>query len=405
MGSHNSSRSSSKNGLSPNKKNDKQFIDSNLFITSQNINDDSSSRGFYDSISFNSSQTNPSKSKSSLNENNSSSSANPFIMLPTKFEWNEGGKEVFLLGKFSGNDLNKQQMEYDPNTKIFSTLLFLNKGNYEFKFIVDGNSALSKKYQIIKKENGEEFNCLDNSIEILKMGKNKIDDSNKSNLSPTETNISPPETPNLLREETENSQTNSINPSVIPKENTPKDHRHHNKDQHQNNDHHSHKEGNQRKNIKNKEGKSSGKIPYGTIFPNRNKLSLTAPSIPQAYSSTLSMDLQKDKILEGDNYASTNYPIENYFPEYKCDSYKKINVPYHVNINHLLIKSEQYDNFFSINSTIRVGRKFCTLIFCNPYENNESNSQDKNNKTSKDNKKINDLNEENKPPEYFLDEF
>ena len=52
MGSHNSSRSSSKNGLSPKKKNDKQFIDSNLFITSQNINDDSSSRGFYDSISL-----------------------------------------------------------------------------------------------------------------------------------------------------------------------------------------------------------------------------------------------------------------------------------------------------------------------------------------------------------------
>ena len=294
-------------------------------------------------------------------------------MLPTKFEWNEGGKEAFLIGNFSGYEWDKKfPMEFDEATGIFSVLLFLVKGTYEFKFIIDGKTRISKNYKISITDKGDECNLLDNSIELLKMGKSETDESNKSNISPTDKNISPPKVTTLHYEKDENEPTTIQNYSQIPKDKNLKDSHHHSKEHHSNKERHGHKEVLQRKTNKTKEEKKTGKVPYDSIFPNKNKLAPTAPTIPQVYSSIFSIDSLNDKTLEGEIYSAKKYQIKNYFSEYNCDSYRKINIPYHVNINHLIIKCEQYDNFFAINSTIRVGRKFCTLIFCNPYDKNSS---------------------------------
>lgn len=53
---------------------------------------------------------------------------------PMKFEWKEGGNEVYLTGRFR-NWEHQFQMNFNPSSHNYELLLYLPKGVYEFKFI------------------------------------------------------------------------------------------------------------------------------------------------------------------------------------------------------------------------------------------------------------------------------
>ena len=160
MGSHatkdNSSEQSKihKNSVITNK----QTYESISSLTNNNSENENSS---YNGINFDKMKT---KSKNNnynsdqiTQENSISETQNKNLI---KFYWNEGGKEVFITGSFC--EWNKRLKMHKNKNNIFEVELFLPKGKYEFKFIVDGSWKCSSNYQQIKDDRGNNNNFIDN---------------------------------------------------------------------------------------------------------------------------------------------------------------------------------------------------------------------------------------------------
>ena len=160
MGSHatkdNSSEQSKihKNSVITNK----QTYESISSLANNNSENENSS---YNGINFDKMKT---KSKNNnynsdqiTQENSISETQNKNLI---KFYWNEGGKEVFITGSFL--EWNKRLKMHKNKNNIFEVELFLPKGKYEFKFIVDGSWKCSSNYQQIKDDRGNNNNFIDN---------------------------------------------------------------------------------------------------------------------------------------------------------------------------------------------------------------------------------------------------
>ena len=160
MGSHatkdNSSEQSKihKNSVITNK----QTYESISSLTNNNSENENSS---YNGINFDKMKT---KSKNNnynsdqiTQENSISETQNKNLI---KFYWNEGGKEVFITGSFL--EWNKRLKMHKNKNNIFEVELFLPKGKYEFKFIIDGSWRCSSNYQQIKDDRGNNNNFIDN---------------------------------------------------------------------------------------------------------------------------------------------------------------------------------------------------------------------------------------------------
>ena len=160
MGSHatkdNSSEQSKihKNSVITNK----QTYESISSLTNNNSENENSS---YNGINFDKMKT-----KSKNNNYNSDQITQEKSISETqnknliKFYWNEGGKEVFITGSFL--EWNKRLKMHKNKNNIFEVELFLPKGKYEFKFIVDGSWKCSSNYQQIKDDRGNNNNFIDN---------------------------------------------------------------------------------------------------------------------------------------------------------------------------------------------------------------------------------------------------
>ena len=72
---------------------------------------------------------------------------------PYNFIWNQGGKDVKIVGTFLDNWKKEVEMEKNINNGSFEIILFLTKSKHEFKFIVDGKWVCSQDYEINKDKN------------------------------------------------------------------------------------------------------------------------------------------------------------------------------------------------------------------------------------------------------------
>jgi len=97
-----------------------------------------------------------------------------------KFYWNEGGNDVFITGSFC--EWDKRLKMRKNNKNIFEIELFLPKGKFEFKFIVDGIWRCSSNYQQIKDNRGNSNNFIDNVSDT--------NNFNEINLNKNATNLS-----------------------------------------------------------------------------------------------------------------------------------------------------------------------------------------------------------------------
>ena len=160
MGSHatkdNSSEQSKihKNSVITNK----QTYESISSLTNNNSENENSS---YNGINFDKMKTkskNNNYNSDQITQKNSISETQNKNLI--KFYWNEGGKEVFITGSFL--EWNKRLKMHKNKNNIFEVELFLAKGKYEFKFIVDGSWKCSSNYQQIKDDRGNNNNFIDN---------------------------------------------------------------------------------------------------------------------------------------------------------------------------------------------------------------------------------------------------
>ena len=105
------------------------------------------------------SQTMSQSGGSTVSDNQSEQEEQKF---PVKFEWKEGGNDVYLTGSFC-NWEHQFQMNMNATSHNYELLLYLPKGLYEFKFIVDNKWRYSSFIPRRIDNNGNNNNYIDNT--------------------------------------------------------------------------------------------------------------------------------------------------------------------------------------------------------------------------------------------------
>ena len=191
MGSQNTSPSSSESSLIEKKlkkKNSKNNITIKNNDNSNNIkNDEESNKSFSEFINTNSSYYGIITDSSRMEEQNVQNSVNENSIdkslenkVPTKFEWKEGGDNVLLTGSFC-NWNQKFVLNKNNSTNFFEIILYLPKGTYQFKFIVDDIWKCSIYYPIISDDNNNDNNIFDNSFFFENFNNNNNNINNNKN--------------------------------------------------------------------------------------------------------------------------------------------------------------------------------------------------------------------------------
>jgi hypothetical protein len=260
------------------------------------------------------------KNENEIDNNNTNNNNSNELKIPTFFEWKEGGNNVIITGSFSGWG-HRFAMNKNEKTNNFELLLYLPKGIYQFKFIVDNVWRCSKYYKTETDKGNNTNNILDNSLQLNE--KIKVQTKEKVN-----------------HEKNNNTEKKS----------------------------NEHKHSNNHKNLMNIE---AIKKYYGNIYPDKNQLNNNAPSVPQAYSYRMNLNFNTNQNKFGNPKQLNVNDNNNYF---NID-YKDITISSHVYLNHLfsscdnknLIKNNN-QKFISITTTIRVRSKLTTLTYIHPLQ-------------------------------------
>ena len=231
----------------------------------------------------NSSSTNEKNNKKIIEEENISQEE---IKIPTVFEWNEGGKNVLITGSFC-NWAHQFAMNKNNNNNNFELLLYLPKGIFQFKFIVDGKWNCSNYYQIVFDENNNANNQIDNSKMINdKINKNK---KNNSNFSFNNNKIK-------TRSSSKNISIGDYN-----------------------------------------------KKNYGNFFP--NSFNSKIPIVPSIFNHKMNVNFNTNQNFLGDfKFLNVNDKKNLY-----SNDYKNITVPKHIFINHLFMNCNNNNNINNLN--------------------------------------------------------
>ena len=105
----------------------------------------------------------------------------PKCLLTVQFHWNGKAKEVFLTGSFA--KWSTQFIMIETQQNHFEISLNLPQGEYEYKYIVDGESKVDKSRPLISNKKGEENNYLlviDNNAFTLSDKKTSISNISES---------------------------------------------------------------------------------------------------------------------------------------------------------------------------------------------------------------------------------
>ena len=302
--------------------NSTQELHKNLKTKSKN----SQSKSSFSNSSFNYSSNFSKSNSSSTNEKNikkiEEDISQEEIKIPTLFEWKEGGKNVLITGSFC-NWAHQFAMNKNVNNNNFELLLYLPKGIFQFKFIVDGNWNCSNYYQIVFDENNNANNQIDNS----KMMNDKINKNKKNN-----SNI-------------------SFNNKIKTRSSS--------------------------KNISNVE---YNKKNYGNYFPNSYNLKI--PILPSFFNYKMNINFNTNqKFLGNSKFLNVNDEKNLYSYDYK-----NITIPKHIFINHLFMNCNNNINNLNKKEKLNVENNKNNenfSFFCVPNNNNNNIEPECNNKDKK----------------------
>ena len=306
MGSQNSS-SNSLNKSQNKKEKNKNYGESDS--SSLNFNDSSSYKGLKTETTSINGNSLTSNSLSEKNEN-SQEKINE-IKIPTLFEWKEGGNNVIITGSFCGWNHNFA-MGYNEKSKNYELSLYLPKGEYQFKFIVDNVWKCSNFYEKVVDNNNNVNNVLNNSKQLVE----KIKENNKDNHRTADS------TPKN-NHEIKNNTVKKIN------------------------------------NFKTQPLTDNMRKIYGNIHPKKEQLNEEPPCLPQNYISLLNFSnfssIGEEKFLY--NIFKNNLIRE---------TFKSVRIPTHVYLNHIFMNNQDSPNYLRINTTIRIKSKFASIIYFHP---------------------------------------
>lgn len=223
------------------------------------------------------------------------------------FEWKEGGNCVLITGGFVNWQQNFTMIK--NSNGVFVYPIEMNQGVYQFKFIVDNKWRCSQYYTTIK----DEFNNINNIIDLT----NYINDDQNQQ--------SPEGGKSILQTRT---QTQTYAPPL------------------------------QQLNRKD----------YPSNMPSQSEMNTDCPQVPIHYQKMFNIDYNTNQNKIGDN-VYLNYCERNLLSE--NNSYKKILVPSHVNLNHHCSKfisqdgSVKYCRIIKACVSQRIRHKFITVIYYN----------------------------------------
>ena len=320
MGSQHSSTNSINKKVS-NQKTKK----SNQDISQENqsqiyFNDSSSYKGVKtDTTSLNGNSLSGNSSISDKNnENKYISEQINNIKIPTLFQWKEGGNNILITGSFCGWS-HRFTMTKNKKNNFYELTLYLPKGEYQFKFIIDNIWKCSNFYPTVTDLNNNTNNVLDNTKELNLIIKEREKEKEKER-------------------ENQNTANSSINDNNINNENN-------------------------KTNYKNASIFLSDEIRkiYGNLYPLKEQLNSDPPNLPQYYIN--SFDFNNYPIVGEKKYVY-NKMKNNLIRE----TFQSIKIPNHVYLNHIFSNCKK-DKYFNRNCvSFRIRSKFGTIIYIHPNQ-------------------------------------
>ena len=177
MGSKNSSTNSLNKGSKSKKdKNHSHGIEGENHSNTY-FNDSSSYKGVKtETTSLNNNSLSGNSSTSEKNNENIEQSND--IKIPTFFQWKEGGNNIIITGSFCGWS-NRFAMTKNEKKNYYELMLYLPKGEYQFKFIVDNIWKCSSYYPTVTDQNNNTNNILDNTKELNEIIKEREKEKEK----------------------------------------------------------------------------------------------------------------------------------------------------------------------------------------------------------------------------------
>ena len=245
---------------------------------------------------------------------------------PVTFQWDKKENEVVYL---TGSFCNWKQFFIMPKyNNLYSLTLPLPKGLHKFKFRINDNFVVNKKYPIMK-DGDNNCNYIDTSVATT-LSKSKSKKSAKKNEKDDDNN-------NIS--DSSDSSTSSSNEELEDEYEIYLKKR--------------------KKRIK-----KMKKIKYSQIYPKKINMNNNAPEIPYSYDYIYNLDLiSSQKLIGKRKYYE---PKENNILGDNC-SYKKIGVLPAVEINHIHSKNSIFSkNNVLCSSFMRYRNKFITFLYYKP---------------------------------------
>ena len=301
---------------------DDTSVCSDILSLSLKIENTSSYGGIYSNLNDDQSLTDYSANRS--NQKNGKHKKNE--TQPVTFQWEKEEKEVVYL---TGSFCNWKQFFIMPKyNNLYSLTLPLPKGLHKFKFRINDNFVVNKKYPIMK-DGDNNCNYIDTSVATT-LSKSKSKKSTKKN----ETN----EDNNNISDSSDSSTSSSNEELEDEYEIYLK----------------------KRK----KRIKKMKKIKYSQIYPKKINMNNYAPDIPYSYNYMYNLDLiSSQKLIGKRKYYE---PKENNILGDNC-SYKKIGVLPAVEINHIHSNNSIISgNSILCSSFMRYRNKFITFLYYKP---------------------------------------
>ena len=319
MGSQNSSTNSlnKKKSNNKNKKSNQEMNQSQIYF-----NNSSSYKGVKtDTTSLNGNSLSGNSSISDKNNENNNSNISEQknnIKIPTLFQWKEGGNNILITGSFCGWS-HRFTMTKNKKNNFYELTLYLPKGEYQFKFIVDNIWKCSNFYPTVTDLNNNTNNVLDNTKELNLIIKEREKEKEKER-------------------ENQNTANSSINDNNINNENN-------------------------KTNYKNAQIFLSDEIRkiYGNLYPLKEQLNSDPPNLPQYYIN--SFDFNNYPIVGEKKYVY-NKMKNNLIRE----TFQSIKIPNHVYLNHIFSNCKKDKNFNRNCVSFRIRSKFGTIIYIHPNQ-------------------------------------
>ena len=319
MGSKNSSTNSLNKGSKSKKdKNHSHGIEGENHSNTY-FNDSSSYKGVKtETTSLNNNSLSGNSSTSEKNNENIEQAND--IKIPTFFQWKEGGNNIIITGSFCGWS-NRFAMTKNEKKNYYELMLYLPKGEYQFKFIVDNIWKCSSYYPTVTDQNNNTNNILDNTKElneIIKEREKEIKEKKKEK-----------------GRENKNIENNSNNNSNLDFKKKP---------------HHQ----NAIMNLSEQMKKN-----YGNIFPLKEQLNSEPPFLPQHYINPLNLN-------SCGNIGEKKYIYNSLKNNLIRETFKAVKIPAHVYLNHIFSNCNEEKKYIRNSISFRVRSKFATIIYFHP---------------------------------------